>query len=140
MARRARRQNGEGEGTDNVTPIRSNGLDPAVTTALLDRILNLYGSLDGERSDYMNACKIIRSDMAEIYKEADNKGVPKRGLKAAVKRRLLEHKIDNIRADMEDSQDVDDYDMVLQALGGLAELPLGAAALAAHPSGPQIVA
>jgi hypothetical protein len=137
MARRAKRTN-DGEG--NVTPIRPNGLDPQLTTGFMDRILNLYGSLDGERSDYMNACKSIRSDMAEVYKEADNKGIPKRGLKAAVKRRLLEHKIENIRADMEDTQDVDAYDMVLQALGGLADLPLGAAALAAHPSGPQIVA
>jgi hypothetical protein len=126
MARRAKKKEANGE--TNVTPIRSNGLDTKLTTGFLDRILNLYVALDGERSDYMLECKSIRKDMSVIYDEAKDKGVPMRGLKCAVKKRLLELKIDRIRDDL-DGEDLDDYDMVLQALGDLGDTPLGKAAL-----------
>jgi hypothetical protein len=74
--------------------------------------------------------------MTLVYDEAAERGVPKRGLRCAVKKRLLERKIEDIRENLE-GDDLDSYDMVLQALGDFGELPLGQAALAAaKPSTP----
>ena len=130
MARRAKAKTENGEAT-GVEAIRGNGFDSEMTKGFLDRILNLHSDLLSEQSEYMLHCKAIRGDMTIVYDEAKDKGIPKKALKGAVKKRLLEMRIEAIREDL-DGQDQDDYDQVLQALGDLGDTPLGRAALASH--------
>src|SRR4051812_24437168 len=128
MARRAKKvkatDGGEATGTE---ALRGNGFDSEIVTSLVDRILNLHGDLSAARIDYMNECKPIHQDINAVLDEGRDKGIPRKALKAAVKKKLLERKIDNIRDDME-GDDLDNYDLVLKALGDLADTPLGRAA------------
>jgi uncharacterized protein (UPF0335 family) len=136
MARRARKDKAaEGNGG----AVRANGLDSDLTKSFLDRVLNLYGDLNTERGTYMRQCKDIREDMAAIFDEAKDKGIPMRALKGAVKKRLLEMKIEKIRDDL-DGEELDNYDMVLQALGDYGDTPLGRAALDKAPPAAVVAA
>lgn len=137
LARRAKAEKAtDGGEPTGVEAIRGNGFDPTMTAEFLDRIMNLHGDLATEQSKYMLECKTIRGDMAVVYDEAKDKGIPKKALKAAVKKRILERKIENIREDFE-GDDLDNYDLVLQALGDLGDTPLGAAALAKTGNGAE---
>lgn len=130
MARRAKKDmaadGGEHTGTE---ALRGNGFDAVIVTDLVDRILNLHGDLSAARIDYMNVCKPIHHDINAVLDEGRDKGVPRKAIKAAVKKRILERKIENIRDDLE-GDDLDNYDLVLKALGDLADTPLGNAVLA----------
>lgn len=135
MARRAKRETAtDGGDTSGVEAIRGNGFDPDMVTAFVERILNLHGDLATEQSKYMLECKTIRADMTIVYDEAKDKGVPKKALKGAVKKRILERKIESIREDLE-GDDLDNYDLVLKALGDLGDMPLGQAYLSKVSAG-----
>ena len=105
-----------------------NGFDPATVSVYVDRIENRHDELLKERSTYMLACKGIRGEIAEILDEAKEKGIPKRALKSVIKARELEAKAEKVRADLE-AEDQESHDLLRQALGDLAELPLGKHAL-----------
>lgn len=125
MARRAKAADGgEATGTE---ALRGNGFDSEIVSNLVDRILSLHADLGAARIDYMNECKPIHHDINAVLDEGRDKGVPRKAIKAAVKKRILERKIENIRDDLE-GDDLDNYDLVLKALGDLADTPLGRAA------------
>lgn len=123
----------EGHG---VAAIRGNGYSAEATTGFIERLENLDGERETAHMEYMQVCKRIAEDRNEVLNEAKDAGFKKKTLKAAVKKRALERKIENIRADME-QEDADDYDQVLQALGELGDTPLGAAALSKASGAPN---
>ena len=53
--------------------------------------------------------------------------------KAVIKRRRLEAKIEAIADDLDDDDAIDSYEQMLEALGGLADTPLGKAAMNEKP-------
>lgn len=116
-------------------PAASNGFDPEKTKSFVERIENLHGDLDKERSAYMLACKGIRGDIKSVLDEAKDAGIPKKELKAVVKTRALAKKLEAIRDDLEGEQQ-DTYDMIRHAIGDLADTPLGQAALKQAPDAP----
>jgi len=106
----------------------SNGFDPDQIKGLVGRIETLHGDLLTERSEYTTRCKGIREDMRLVFNDAEKHGVPRKALKAVINARALEKRAEAAREDLEpDVQDT--FDNIRHALGDLADLPLGAAAL-----------
>lgn len=71
--------------------------------------------------------KRVQEDIDRCYEAARGEGIPVKELKAVIKAREFERKIEALREDLEDGAET--FDMIRHALGDLAELPLGAAAL-----------
>lgn len=117
----------EGHG---VSALRGNGFDKEAVEGFVSRIENLNGDLATEKSEFMTRCKTIRGDIKDVFDEAKGAGIPKKELKRVIKRRALENKIENLREELEGDEQ-HNYDMLLHALGHLADTPLGGAALQA---------
>lgn len=105
-----------------------NGVNSDHAQGFVSRIENLYDDLEKERSEYMLRCKDIREGIREVLDEAKEHGIGKTALKAVIKTRALERKLEELRDDLEPDQQ-ETYDQIRHALGDLAELPLGQAAL-----------
>lgn len=96
--------------------------------AAFSEILSYEDDLLSERGSYMKTCQGIRSQIADVYDSAKQKGITKKVLKAAIKEHGLRRKVEACRADLE-ADEQHEYDMLREKLGPLAGLPLGEAAL-----------
>lgn len=105
-----------------------NGFDPDLTAQFVNRIEALYRERDQKHSEFMNEAKQILAEVSECYAMAKEKGIPKKELKAVVKTRALQRKLDAVRDNLE-AEEQEQFDLIRHSLGDLAELPLGAAAL-----------
>jgi len=81
-----------------------------------------------EKGQFMRRCAQLNEDKKSILDEAKEKGIPKAALKAVIKARDLERKVDKAREDLEDD-DAAQFDDIREALGDFADSPLGAAAV-----------
>jgi uncharacterized protein (UPF0335 family) len=97
-------------------PTKTNGLDHELVKGFVGRVENVHRDLESLKGTYMSECKALREDIGTIYDEAKDKGIPKRELKANVKRRALQRKLDSIRDDFEGEQ-LDMFDLIASALG-----------------------
>ena len=115
------------------TPRKGGGADnPNLVIEFVGRIENLHADLEKEKSAYMLACKALREDIRAVLEEAQGKGLPKKPLKAIVKQRALEKKVAACRDDLDDIDHLSAFDIMKAALGDLADLPLGQAAMGAQ--------
>lgn len=80
-----------------------------------------------EKGQFMRRCAQLNEDKKTILDEAKEKGVPKAALKAVLKVRDLERKVEAAYDALEDD-DAAQYDDIREALGDYADTPLGAAA------------
>lgn len=103
-----------------------NGFDTDTVRKIVARIDRLYADLDSERGESMARCKVIRDDIAEVYKEAENKGLPRKELKTVVKLRRFEQKAKRAYEELELDQRAN-FEMLIAA-GGVDDLPLWRAA------------
>lgn len=109
------------------TQRQSNGFDKDKTASFVNRIENLYADIDVLKSDFMLKCKGIHGDVREVVQEAkDVAGIPKKELRAVIKARTLERKAERVREDLE-PEEMDNFDLIRQALGDLVDTPLGLA-------------
>ena len=114
-------------------PRAGGGADnPNLVKEFVGRIENLHADLEKEKSAYMLACKALREDLKEVFEQAQDKGLPKRPLKAIIKQRALEKKAQACRDDLDDIDHLSAFDIMKSALGDLADLPLGQAAMGAQ--------
>ena len=114
-------------------PRAGGGADnPNLVIEFVGRIENLHADLEKEKSAYMLACKALREDLKEVFEQAQDKGLPKKPLKAIVKQRALEKKVAACRDDLDDIDHLSAFDIMKAALGDLADLPLGQAAMGAQ--------
>lgn len=105
-----------------------NGIDLDKAKSFVGRIENCEAEIDSERGTYMAAARVLREDIKEILDEAKTAGIPKKALKAMVADRRLSKK----KRKLADGLDIDDlaaFEQMREALGDLAALPLGEAAL-----------
>lgn len=103
----------------------SNGFEPAKTwVAEIEKHMATLATYTGE---HMARCQKVREMIADCYDRAKDAGVPRKELKAVIKVRGLEKKIAAAREELDDGGET--FDMIRHALGDLAELPLGKAAL-----------
>jgi len=114
------------------TAAKDNGPSEADVREAFSAILSFHEELESERGTYMQRCREIRSQIADVYDTAKDKGVTKKVLKAAVKEHSLRQKADACREDLE-ADEQREYDILAQKLGDLADLPLGRAALGPNP-------
>lgn len=119
-----------------------NGFNADQAKAFKARVESLMGDLAVERSEYMNNCKSIRADVKIVLDEAKAAGIPKKEFKQVIETARLVNKINSIREDLVGDEQ-DNYDLLVTALGGFGELPLGQAALAragTHTNGQAVAA
>lgn len=106
----------------------SNGATQDQIKDAFDGVLRCHGELASERGAYMQRCRQIRKEIADVYEGAEDYGINRRALKAKVKEHQLQEKLLAIRDALEDD-DRSEFDQCTAALGDFGGTPLGAAAL-----------
>lgn len=122
MARERRTEtNGPGVGHNSIPPTDK-------VRDFFGRIENLLDELAAEKGEYMERAREIRAGIQRVMLEAEEAGIPKREFKAVMKTRQLENKLEAIRDGLQ-ADEQETFDQIRNALGDLADLPLGQAAL-----------
>jgi len=125
-----RRKKSETEGEHTNGSNERQGFDKSQVKSFVERIESLHADIATEMAEALNRCKAIHGDIKLVYDEAkDTAGIPKKALKRVVKARSLERKAAEVREELE-GDDQHSFDQIRLALGDLADLPLGQAALA----------
>jgi hypothetical protein len=106
----------------------SNGFDPSTVQQFVKDIERHFETLRSHQGEYMNRCKGVRDLIARAKDAAKEAGIPKKALNSLLKERELLRKIDGIRESFEDEEDLETYEALVEALGPLADTPLGRAA------------
>jgi hypothetical protein len=109
------------KGEDKMPAKGHNGI---ATTAkpFVEELEDHQATLDRFRGEYMARCKGVREEMKETIKSAKEAGVATRALRALIKRRVLEKKINKIEADSKfDPDEVTMYQQLVDAFGALGE-------------------
>lgn len=105
-----------------------NTIDPTVAQRWIGDIERRYVDLLSERGLYMARCKDIRDDIADYIERAVAAGLNRQALKKKLKIRELDRKIQSIEADAE-LEVKEQLELLTEALGDFANLPLGEAAV-----------
>jgi uncharacterized protein (UPF0335 family) len=109
-------------------PGKSGSFDPKKAQSYVERIEAINAEIASETGTFMAAMKEKKNDIADILEEAKSNGIGKTPLKTVIKARALTLKLEAMEEALEDEQR-ETYDQILHAIGDLAELPLGKAAL-----------
>jgi uncharacterized protein (UPF0335 family) len=124
----ARKKTDTDNGAKQARPA-GNGFDSAKVQSYTDRIESLHADIASIMSAAMNECKSVHGDIKLVYDEAKAEaGIPKKALKKVIQVRALERKAEQKREELE-GDDLETFDQIRHALGDLADLPLGKAAL-----------
>lgn len=93
------------------------------------KIEELEAEIESEKGSYMEYCREKREEIKSAIESAKNKdGIPMGELKSALKIRKLSRKMDKEIAKSEG----DTLKLIIQTIGGLAEMPLGKWAIESH--------
>jgi uncharacterized protein (UPF0335 family) len=109
-------------------PGKTNGFDGPVLQSIVGRIEESLADLLSERGAYMQRCRVIREAITAVYDDAKEKGIPKKELRALIRTRELERKIEQTRSDLE-ADELETFEQLAEALGDFGNTPLGQAAL-----------
>lgn len=104
-------------------------------TGYVERIETLDAEIDEIMAAAREKCQPIKDDRKVIFKEAADNGIAKKPLAAVIRKRRLARRAEALR-DMLSDEQAETYDSILHALGDLADLPLGKAALDKAPDKP----
>lgn len=107
----------------------------AEAASFLARCENIAKETESEKGKFMAFCKEQKKAEKEVLTEAKAAGFSTKALKGLLKQRQLSRKIDAI-SDGFDIDDESQYQLLEEKLGGLADLPLGQAAVAAAKKKP----
>lgn len=114
-----------------------NRAKPEEIASFLDKFEDYEKEKATIMAEAMNKCKKVTERQSDLLDDAKNKGWAKKVIKDAVKIRKKHREIRELMADQEQDT-ADDLDKLLKAIGGLADLPLGQAAMeAADPKAAQ---
>lgn len=109
-----------------------NTLDPRLVGQFKADIERLEAEMDVFKAEHMARCKKQRELINGYYDRARDAGIPVKALKTEIKATKLEKRANALRDALEDD-DADSLEMIREALGTLADLPLGQAAMADKP-------
>ena len=112
-------------------PIRAghNGIDGDKLSAVVKEAERIEAEIASAKGAHMKFCQKKREEIAGVIKDAKAEhGIPTKELKAVLKRRKARQKMEELRDRLEADQQ-DTLDQMEHALGDLADLPLGAAAM-----------
>lgn len=85
------------------TAAKINGFDKKLVKGFAERIDTIEKDMASEKGSYMVTIKGMRADIALIYDEAKDKNIPKKELKAAMRKRRLIRQADAIRDNFDES-------------------------------------
>lgn len=115
--------------------VRPNTATPEMIQLFVKDIERLTEEMDSKKGEYMAWCKGHRELINRQYDAANNAGIPRKSMKATIKTRALESKIEKIADDLaEDETAAETFEQIRAALGDLADTPLGKAASGEQPS------
>jgi hypothetical protein len=109
----------------------SNVPDGNVVMKYVQAVENLHGDLATEKSESMIRCKVIHTDIKQVFKDAKKEaGLNKKGLMAVIEERALEAKLAAVGGNLEgdDAAAHATYKLALENLGPLGEAALKQAA------------
>jgi uncharacterized protein (UPF0335 family) len=112
----------------------SNGFDPVVAKRWMGEVDKHLDRLEELKIDHMNKAREVRDDLKAVFEVAKSAGIPRRVLMDAVKLRQLKDKINSIE-EPEDAEHGESLEQFRHALGDLADLPLGQAAVEKKAAG-----
>lgn len=124
MARRARPTDGKGEQTGTLA-LRGNGYEPGVTQGFVDRIEAKQTEIEEIMQKARDQCAPLREDITDIKREAHEAGLPRREFNAALQKRGLLRKADEVRETLSEEQR-DQFDLIMAALGGSGDAEIDA--------------
>lgn len=104
------------------------GFDQEKVKGIVSQIEGHLGDLLSERGAYMNRCRGIREAITSVYDDAKAMGIPKKELRAIIRTRELERKIEQTREDLE-ADERETFEQLSEALGDFANTALGQAAV-----------
>lgn len=105
----------------------SNGYDGDKLKGYIEKIEGYFAEIESSKAAHMNRCQKIRGSMDVVFEEAKALGIPKKVLKAHVDLRMLERRKEAVVEKLGE-EDADTFEMIADALGDFATLPLGQAA------------
>ncbi len=114
---------------DNIDEIRGANFDWKSAEPFVERVENVQADIDAIMEEAKAKCSPLAEDIKNIKNEAAQAGFRKKPLNALIAHRKHIIKANAIRAKLDEDQQ-DDYDQMKNALGMLADLPLGQAAQA----------
>jgi hypothetical protein len=106
----------------------TNGITQDQVEPFMRKVESFLRDLESERGAYMNRCKGLRSAIEETLDDAKTAGIPKASMKAALKTIELQRRINKLRAKLEEDAALE-HDMIIAAVEGMEDLPLGIAAV-----------
>jgi hypothetical protein len=105
-----------------------NRANPDEMASFVDKYEELEKEILREKMSYMERCRRIREQQKDLLDDAKDQGLPKNVVKAVVKARDLERKVESLLEEMEDDA-AQLFKDIREALGDYADLPLGQAAV-----------
>lgn len=120
--------------TDAATPKPGhNGFDPGKLKSYMERIDRLNEEIASSKAANAKRCRELKDDIEDVLDEAKSNGIPKKEMKAHLKRQDYLRKADAAREKLEpDEQDT--LDQIEHALGKFIDTPLGQAAVSGAPA------
>lgn len=109
---------------------QTNAIDPTTAQRFVGELDRCDEELLTLRGEYMQRCKTVRERKADWMEQAADAGLPRAGLKHYLKERKLLAAVSFHRQEAE-PEIVETADMIREALGDFAALPLGGAAVEA---------
>jgi hypothetical protein len=106
----------------------TNGGPLAGLKGYLEEIDRVDDDLDVLRSEYMNNCKPLRGEIAEICASAKEAGLNMKSFRAILRKHRADRRHDK-HLEKLDLADLSDYKSMEEALGPLLDTPLGQAAI-----------
>jgi uncharacterized protein (UPF0335 family) len=106
----------------------SNGFDTTVLKRFVSDIERHHETIASYKGEHAQRVKSVQELITEVFDRAKDAGVPRKELKAVIKERRLLVQIENLREELEEDQQ-ETLDQIKHALGMVADLPLGEAAL-----------
>lgn len=113
MAKNVKNDDEGGGGTGNLP-------DGKKVLEFVERIENLEADLATEKSESMTRCKVIHTDIKQVFKDAKKEaGINKKGLKKVLDKRRLETKLKDLDSD-EDAEALDSFHAYCAAIDKVA--------------------
>lgn len=108
--------------------VHGNGVNPETMQEYVSRIQNLYADIAVKKQAVSDECKIIQTDIKQVYIEAKKQGLNEKALKAVIKELVLLAKAAAVTETLS-GDEADMFEMMKDALGDFGNTALGQAAL-----------